>query len=85
MRRYATERQLVTLGEAANHVSAGARQQLPHVEWSRILGLRNKLAHDYGEIPTKRVWLIAIDSVSKLRRQLLENPEVAEAKDATSE
>ena len=39
MRRLAIERLLETLGEAANHV-------LPSIDWVRIVGLRNKLAHD---------------------------------------
>jgi uncharacterized protein with HEPN domain len=70
MRRYATERQLETLGEAANHVSARVQTFLPAVEWHRIIGLRNKLAHDYGEILAQRVWLIATDNVPRLRSQL---------------
>ena len=85
MRRYATERQLETLGEAANHVSVAAREELPDLEWSKIIGLRNKLAHDYGEILAQRVWLIALKSVPKLRSQLLANSEVADADSSTSE
>lgn len=57
MRRLATERQLETLGEAANHVSASTQELLKQIEWRKIVGLRNKLAHDYGEILAQRVWL----------------------------
>ena len=66
MRRLATERQLETLGEAANHISAGKQQEWSEIDWMRIVGLRNKLAHDYGEILSKRVWLIAKESIPKL-------------------
>ena len=79
LRRYATERQLETLGEAANHVSIAVQDELPEIDWSKIVGLRNKLAHDYGEILAQRVWLIAINSVPKLQKQLLNIPKVAEA------
>jgi uncharacterized protein with HEPN domain len=79
MRRYATERQLETLGEAANHVSLATQAQLKPIDWSRIVGLRNKLAHDYGEILAQRVWLIAIDSVRKLHAQLLSIEELRAA------
>jgi uncharacterized protein with HEPN domain len=48
MRRFAIERQLEILGKAANHVSRETQNQLGDIEWPRIIGLRNKLAHDYG-------------------------------------
>ncbi len=73
MRRLATERQLETLGEAANHISTGGRQVFPEVDWPKIVGLRNKLAHDYGEILAARVWQIAKKSIVELRSQLLKN------------
>lgn len=85
MRRFATERQLQTIGEAANHVSADARVQIPGVEWEKIVGLRNKLAHDYGEILAQRVWLIAVDYVPRLRRSLLGVNEVSEAASSRQE
>tara|TARA_B100000614_G_scaffold236666_2_gene234342 strand:- start:1196 stop:1564 length:369 start_codon:yes stop_codon:yes gene_type:complete len=85
MRRLATERQLETLGEAANHVSIATQELLNEIEWRKIVGLRNKLAHDYGEILAQRVWLIAIGSIPKLRSQLLAIPDVTEADSSTSE
>ena len=50
MRKRAIERQLEILGEAANHVSIATQERYENIEWARIIGLRNKLAHDYGEI-----------------------------------
>jgi uncharacterized protein with HEPN domain len=79
MRRYATERQLETLGEAANHVSLATQAQLRSIEWSKIVGLRNKLAHDYGEILAQRVWLIATDNVRELRARLVSIEELRAA------
>jgi uncharacterized protein with HEPN domain len=70
MRRFATERQLEILGEAANHVSTAAREQLAEIDWPRIIGLRNKLAHDYGEVLAERVWRIAVNSIPELRSRL---------------
>ena len=81
IRRLATERQLETLGEAANHVSAEARSQLPTIPWPRIVGLRNELAHDYGEVLAARVWSIATENVPELCRTLLEIPGVEAALD----
>jgi len=70
MRRLATERQLETLGEAANHVSEETQRRFASIDWSRIIALRNKLAHDYGEILAERVWQIAQNQIGKLRDQL---------------
>ncbi len=79
MRRLATERQLETLGEAARRVSTKAQQALPRVAWAKIVGLRNKLAHDYGEVLAMRVWQIAIAHVPPLSKVLTELPQVQEA------
>lgn len=43
----ATLRSLEILGEAAKHIPPEVRSQLPDVEWSRIAGMRDILAHDY--------------------------------------
>jgi uncharacterized protein with HEPN domain len=82
MRRLATERQLEILGEAANHVSIERRLSLPSVDWSRIVGLRNKLAHDYGEVLAERIWRIASESIPVLCTQLATVDAVAAARRA---
>ncbi len=70
MRRLATERRLETLGEAANHVSLVCQAKSPDIDWSRIIGLRNKLAHDYGEVLAERVWQITQNHIPTLRARL---------------
>ena len=78
MRRLATERQLEILGEAANHVSQETQNKLADIDWPRIIGLRNKLAHDYGEVLAERVWQIATGSVPDLLTMLLSIEKVNE-------
>lgn len=77
MRRLATERQLEILGEAANHVSPESQQEYSDIDWSRIIGLRNKLAHDYGEVLAQRVWQITVRNVPDLLRKLLSIDDVS--------
>ena len=77
MRRLATERQLETLGEAANHVSKPTQDKYGSIAWPKLVGLRNKLAHDYGEVLAERVWQIARINVPELRQQLLAIDEVS--------
>ena len=50
MRRFALERALELLGEAARRVSEAAKAEHPGIEWRTLIGQRNVLAHDYGEI-----------------------------------
>jgi len=76
MRRLATERQLETLGEAANHVSNSTQNLLEVIAWPKIVGLRNKLVHDYGEVLAERVWRITKKSIPQLQEQLLSISEV---------
>lgn len=69
--RYAVERQLHVIGEAAIHVSPQFRKQHPEIAWARLVELRNILAHEYGETLTNRVWLAATESVPELLASLL--------------
>ena len=50
MRQRAVERAIEVLGEAAGRVSAPARQDLVEIDWRRIVGQRNVLAHKYSKV-----------------------------------
>ncbi len=71
MLRYAVERQLVVIGEAANHVSENFKQAHPEIPWKGIIGQRNVLAHEYGEILVERIWLVATERIPELIRLLV--------------
>jgi uncharacterized protein with HEPN domain len=58
MRKLAVERQLEVIGQAANKISLETQNNLVDIPWANIIGLRNKLAHDYGEIMEERIWKI---------------------------
>lgn len=66
------ERLLELVGEAARGISAATRAAHPDVPWQAIVGMRNILAHDYGEINYGRVWVAAEigipDLIAKLER-----------------
>jgi len=68
--RYAVERQLMVIGEAANHVSEEFREVNPEIPWQQIIGQRNVIAHEYGEILVERVWLTAQKSIPELIKLL---------------
>jgi len=68
--RNAVERNLEIIGEAARHVSEDARKGLPDIPWNSVIGLRNIIAHEYGEVLHEKVWGICIDRLPVLIEQL---------------
>jgi uncharacterized protein with HEPN domain len=70
MRKLAVERQLEIIGQAANKISQETQEALKTIPWGKIIGLRNKLAHDYGEILTERIWNISKTSMQELLTEI---------------
>ena len=70
MIRSAVERQLMIVGEAANHVSEEFQEKHPEIPWRQIIGQRNVLAHEYGDIKVERVWAAATRNVPALLKAL---------------
>lgn len=68
--RLIAERRIEIIGEAASHVSPQFRSAHPEVPWRRIIGQRNILIHDYGQIIPERVWESASRDVPELVRIL---------------
>jgi uncharacterized protein with HEPN domain len=70
MKRFAVERQLLVIGEAANHLSDECRKDNSEVPWKLIIGLRNIIAHDYGEILIDRIFKITQENMQELKDQV---------------
>ena len=70
MRKLAVERQLEIIGQAANKISLNTQKILENIPWKNIIGLRNRLAHDYGEILAERIWKISKTSINELLNEL---------------
>jgi uncharacterized protein with HEPN domain len=64
--RYAVERQIIAIGEAAKRVSDNFKNTHPEIPWRGIIGQRNVLAHEYGEILLERIWLVATVQIPNL-------------------
>jgi uncharacterized protein with HEPN domain len=62
----AVERALEIIGEAARLVSPTFKAQHVEIPWQQIIGQRNVLAHEYGEINQDRIWLVAIRRIPEL-------------------
>jgi uncharacterized protein with HEPN domain len=68
--RNAVERNLEIIGEAARCVSPDTREAHPDLPWRSIIGLRNVLAHEYGEIRYEILWSIVGEKLAPLVQQL---------------
>lgn len=66
MRQSAVLHQFTIIGEASRRVSAAYRAAHPEVNWAGIVGLRNKIVHDYEDINLDHVWRIATQEVPGL-------------------
>lgn len=66
----ALERVMELLGESARRVSEESRAAHPEIPWRKIIGLRNILAHEYGTIDHRRLFLAAAEETQELSRRL---------------
>ena len=66
VRVLALERTLEVLGESARRVSPRFQQAHPEIDWRGIIGQRNVIAHEYGEIDHRRLYAAARTRVPAL-------------------
>lgn len=52
----AVRHQLEIIGEAANAISKKTQRELPNIPWKQIIGLRNRLIHEYFDIDYDIIW-----------------------------
>lgn len=71
MFRSAVAMQLGVIGEAANALSLEMRSAHPQVDWRNIVGLRNRIIHDYFGLKTQVVIEIIGIHLPALEDQLL--------------
>lgn len=72
MMQRAVERGVEIIGEAASHISPSYQAAHPEIPWKSIIGQRNVLAHDYGEILVERIYRVAIARIPDLLAKLEE-------------
>jgi uncharacterized protein with HEPN domain len=72
----AVERCIEIVGEAARRLSEDFKETHPEIPWSKIVGQRNVLAHDYREILQEKLWLVVREEMPLLIERLA--PEIPE-------
>lgn len=53
----AVARNIEIIGEAGNKVPTKIRKDLPEVSWKQIVGMRNKLIHEYFDLGSNQLKL----------------------------
>ena len=64
----AVVRNLEIIGEAAKHISDQLREQLPDIDWRKIAGMRDMLAHAYFGIDNDILWDVIQNKVPHLAK-----------------
>lgn len=54
------------VGEAAYQLSDSARAALPAIPWPKIVGMRHRLVHGYGDIAYDIVWQVVQNDLPPL-------------------
>jgi len=63
-------RRLEIIGEAAGRIAHEVQKEFPDIPFREIRGMRNIIAHDYGEVDLERVWETAAEDVPALLKTL---------------
>lgn len=63
----AVVRNIEIIGEAAKHLPENFTSIYPQVPWRSIVGMRNKITHEYSIVDWPEVWRVATKDVGELR------------------
>ena len=66
----AVVRNLEIIGEAANRLPDDFKERHSSVEWYKVVGLRNRIIHEYFGIDLQIIWQIVHSDLPSLRQSL---------------
>ena len=66
----ASLRQLEIIGEASNRLSEELIKSEPSIPWTRIIGLRNLVIHEYFGIDDLTIWAIIKSDLPELKQKI---------------
>lgn len=58
---------LEIMGEAAKKIPAGIRNKHPKIPWKYVVGMRNKLIHEYHGVDLEIVWEVIKSEIPPLK------------------
>ena len=66
----AVMRSLEVIGEASSKITLEFRNAHPNIEWSEMIGMRNRLIHAYAVVRLDIVWDVAKNGLQTLVEEL---------------
>ncbi len=63
-------RSLEIIGEAARRIPSHIKKRYPDVEWKEIVGMRNKITHEYWGIDYEIVWRTVEEDIPRLKSHI---------------
>lgn len=75
----AVVRNLQIIGEAVKHIPPNVRERYPSLQWRKIAGLRDILAHAYFSLENETLWDIVQNKVPELLVQVQQIAQEAQA------
>lgn len=63
-------RNFEVIGEAANRLPDEFKDKNEQINWFRIRGFRNRIVHDYMGIDYQIVWIIIVEYLEQLKRDI---------------
>lgn len=66
----AVVRNLEIIGEAVNKIPSEIKRETSDIPWSKIVGLRNKVIHEYFDLNIPIIWQTVKEDIPSLARQI---------------
>ena len=63
-------RELEIIGEAAKNVSETYRKKHQKIQWNEMIGMRNRLIHEYFGLNKSIVWETCESDLKELKKQI---------------
>lgn len=61
-------RSLEIIGESAKKIPSDVRKRYPEIKWKSVIGMRNKLIHEYFGVDYLVVWKVVKEKVEDLHK-----------------
>ena len=67
----AVVRNLTIIGEAANNIPKEIKTKYSDIEWRKMIGMRNKITHEYFGIDEDILWKTITEDILPLKKQII--------------
>ena len=64
-------RSIEIIGEAIKNISENIKKKYPKIEWKKITGTRDKVAHYYFGVDLELIWKVIKEKLPELKKEIL--------------